>query len=70
MTTLVLDNTPEAILQEHSDEKEFSENHQGDYEIFLVGDEIHKITDIDFSDKTKFDLVSNEFIVNYTLDKH
>lgn len=48
-------------------EKEFAEKHFGSYEIFLVGDTIHKIIDVDFYDSSKFILVENEFIVRYDI---
>jgi len=48
-------------------EKEFAENHFGEYEIFLVGDKIYVLENVDFSDKTKFQLESNQYIVKYNI---
>jgi hypothetical protein len=50
-------------------EKKFAEDHFGLYEIFLVGDEIYKFTDVDFSDNSTFTVIENEFIVFYELEE-
>jgi len=48
-------------------EKEFAKKNIGKYEIFLVGDKIHRIVNVDFSDESQFTLIENEFIVFYNL---
>lgn len=48
-------------------ELEFSKNNIEHYEIFLVGDEIHIIKNIDFDDKDMFHLDGQEFLVTYNL---
>ncbi len=47
-------------------EKEFAEKHIENYEIFLVGNEIYKIVNIDF---TKLYMVASEYVVLYQI-KH
>lgn len=49
-------------------EKEFADKHKGQYEIFLVGDEIFRIKEVDFSDSSKFKLMTKDYIVWYSLD--
>lgn len=49
-------------------EKEFAQKNIGLYEIFLVGDTIHRITDVDFYNENKFLLVANEYIVTYKFE--
>jgi hypothetical protein len=49
-------------------EKEFADGHKGRYEIFLVGDEILRIKDVDFSNSNKFKLTSKEYVVEYNFD--
>ena len=49
-------------------EKQFAEEHFGLYEIFLVGNEIYKFTDVDFTDTSIFQLRSKDFIVEYKID--
>jgi len=48
-------------------EIEFSRKNFGQYEIFLVGDDILKITDVDFDNKSQFRLESQEFLVSYNI---
>lgn len=48
-------------------EKEFADKHKGQYEIFLVGDEIFRIKDVDFSNSSMFKLTSKEYVVEYSL---
>ena len=45
-------------------EKEFAEKHIDNYEIFLVGNEIYKIVNIDF---TKLSMVASEYEVSYEI---
>jgi hypothetical protein len=48
-------------------EIEFSRKNFGQYEIFLVGDDILKITDVDFDNKSQFRLESQDFLVSYNI---
>lgn len=48
-------------------EKEFAQKHIGFYEIFLVGEEIYRISNVDFEDTTQFTIEGNEFIVKYKI---
>ena len=50
-------------------EKSFAEDNIASYEIFLVGDEIFKISDIDFSNDERFKLLASEFEVYYKLKR-
>ena len=50
-------------------EKQFAEDHFGLYKIFLVGDEIYKFTDVDFSDLSTFNLITKDYIVKYNIDE-
>ena len=50
-------------------EKKFAEEHFGLYEIFLVGDEIYRFKNVDFSDEKQFTIIENEFIVLYKLEE-
>lgn len=49
-------------------EKEFAQKHIGFYEIFLVGEEIYRISNVDFEDTTQFTIEGNEFIVKYKIE--
>lgn len=47
-------------------EKEFAEENKENYEIFLVGDKIYKIDNIDFKDTARFIIsTKKEYIINY-----
>jgi len=48
-------------------EKEFADSHKGQYEIFLVGDKVMRIKDVDFSNRDIFKLTTKEYIVEYNL---
>lgn len=51
-------------------EKEFALANIGFYELFLVStNEIFRLKDVDFTDKDKFILVENEYIVKLTIQK-
>lgn len=50
-------------------EKAFADEHKGQYEIFLVGEEVLRIRDVDFSNSSIFKLISKEYIVEYSLGK-
>lgn len=49
-------------------EKEFADKHKGQYEIFLVGEDIFRIKEVDFSDSSKFQLTTKDYIVEYNLE--
>lgn len=49
-------------------EKEFADEHKGQYEIFLVGDEVLRIKDVDFSNSGMFKLTNKDYVVEYNLD--
>jgi Protein NO VEIN, C-terminal len=49
-------------------EKEFAEKNKESYEIFLVGEEIYKITDVDFLNSMDFKLVPCEYEVLYKIN--
>ena len=48
-------------------EKEFADCYKGQYEIFLVGEEVLRIRDVDYSDTSIFKLTAKEFIVEYSV---
>jgi hypothetical protein len=48
-------------------EIEFSRKNFGQYEIFLVGDEIQILEDVDYDDKNQFLLEGQEFLVSYNI---
>ncbi|MDO9179606.1 MAG: DUF3883 domain-containing protein [Agitococcus sp.] len=50
-------------------EREFSEQNIGNYEVFLVttADEIIPLKDIDYSDEDRFMVIANEYTVSFTL---
>ena len=50
-------------------EKEFAKNHKENYELFLVGDEIYKIEEVDF-ENGNFNIYPREFIVEYKIKKN
>jgi hypothetical protein len=50
-------------------EKEFAQQHIGSYEVFLVGEEIYRLPDINYNDSSKFILIANEFIVKYAIEE-
>ena len=50
-------------------EKEFAQKHIGSYEVFLVGEEIYRLPDIDYNNSSKFTLIANEFIVKYAIEE-
>jgi hypothetical protein len=48
-------------------EIEFAKNNFGQYEIFLVGEEIQILEDIDFDNKAQFLLEGQDFLVSYNI---
>jgi len=48
-------------------EKEFADCHKGQYEIFLVGEEVLRIRDVDYSNTSIFKLTAKEFVVEYSI---
>lgn len=48
-------------------EKEFADKNKENYEIFLVGSEIYKLENIDFSNKQQFELIIDKYQVHYKL---
>ncbi|MCO7250102.1 DUF3883 domain-containing protein [Pseudoalteromonas sp. Ps84H-4] len=49
-------------------ELEFARKNIGNYEIFLVSNEILRIEHIDFDDKERFHLESREYVVSFTIE--
>jgi len=49
-------------------EKEFADKNKESYEIYLVGEKIYKLSEIDFSNSDKFILVTNEYEVYYRIN--
>jgi len=50
-------------------EKEFAEENKDNYEIFLVGDDIYKIDNIDFTDSSKLTLEVEKYKVYYVINE-
>jgi hypothetical protein len=48
-------------------EKEFADCYKDQYEIFLVGEKVFRIKDVDYSDTSIFKLTAKEFIVEYSI---